>query len=202
MAWKIWKKEDVGYIIAALAVLVLLPFDIPIERFIISLQVPIIYGFMEWISYFTSILVVLLIMTSLFLWEERKRAWIPPLWISFISSLAVGFLLKVLIARPRPEGLVMLLPLTNLVDYSFPSGHTIAAFAALPVLLREYPSMKWFWISFAVLVGLSRLYLGVHYPSDVVAGALIGYVLGSLAVFLKVRYDFPKIMDKRYKGRA
>jgi undecaprenyl-diphosphatase len=48
----------------------------------------------------------------------------------------------------------------------------------LPILDREYPHFRVFWIAFASLVAFSRLYLGVHYLSDVVTGAAIGYLIG------------------------
>ncbi|HIH51471.1 MAG TPA: phosphatase PAP2 family protein [Nanoarchaeota archaeon] len=55
-------------------------------------------------------------------------------------------------------------------------------FSALPVIDREFPRIKIFWIVFALLIIFSRLYFGVHFLSDVVAGALLGYLSGFLFV--------------------
>ncbi len=67
-------------------------------------------------------------------------------------------------------------------DYSFPSGHAAATFAAAVALSRAWPAGTVAWYLLAALISYSRLYLGVHYPSDVVAGALVGLACGWFAV--------------------
>ena len=93
-----------------------------------------------------------------------------PLWSTVGISYLCIHILKLLIQRPRPE----ILPLLQATSFSFPSGHAAVVFAALPFLNSPY------WLIFAVLVSFSRIYLGVHYLSDVLFGALIGYFIGLL----------------------
>ena len=68
-------------------------------------------------------------------------------------------------------------------QFSFPSGHTLHAVAFSSVALAYFPWLAWLLLPFVALVGLSRLVLGLHYPSDVLAGAAIGAVLAGLSFF-------------------
>lgn len=124
--------------------------------------------------------------------KKTRRVGVLALVSLLFSALIDNVILKNVVARTRPYDVIE--GLTSLVgaqkDYSFPSGHTGSAFAAAGVMFRELP--KKFGIPilvFACLMGLSRLYVGVHYPSDVLGGALIGtgialftYWLGTLVV--------------------
>lgn len=113
--------------------------------------------------------------------------------VTALMALAIGFLctnvlLKQLVARPRPWLEVAgLLPLVEEGDpNSFPSGHTCAAFAFAGALLGTLP-VRWgrvLALGAALAMGASRLYVGVHYPTDVLAGAVIGLLAGWLATWL------------------
>ncbi|MEK7160400.1 MAG: phosphatase PAP2 family protein [Patescibacteria group bacterium] len=104
-----------------------------------------------------------------------------------MTLYALGYLLveglKIAVGRPRP---FLTLPDVTTVgslpdSYSFPSGHTALAFLTA-ALFRK----KWLWI-FAVFVGISRIYLGVHYPADVTFGAIFGIIYGFLYENLQYR---------------
>lgn len=119
-----------------------------------------------------------------------------------LSALVNNVFLKNVIARTRPyeviEGLVRLIPAQ--VDYSFPSGHTGSSFASAVILYfflpRKYGIIA---LILAVLISLSRLYLGVHYPSDVLGGAVIGTII-AYGVKLAERSIFGRIKSKQDIG--
>lgn len=110
-----------------------------------------------------------------------------------LAALAIGFLctnvtLKHLVGRPRPwldvAGLSYLVVEGD--PNSFPSGHTCSSFAAAMAWWQFVPKkwMKGTGMAMAACMGLSRLYVGVHYPSDVLAGCLVGLLSGWLACIL------------------
>ncbi|HSL89934.1 MAG TPA: phosphatase PAP2 family protein [Ignavibacteriaceae bacterium] len=88
--------------------------------------------------------------------------------------------LKEIFQRIRPCNALMdiLTPLGCTGSYSFPSNHAINNFAAAMFFYRLFPRLKWVLFITAFLVALSRVYLGLHYPSDMLGGALIGLLLG------------------------
>ena len=113
--------------------------------------------------------------------------------------LSVNVLVKNLVARPRPytqiEGLINIIGEQS--DFSFPSGHTAASFATVTVLLLCAPKKLSIPMTvLAVLISLSRLYVGVHYPTDVLGGVVIGVVCGVAAVYF-VKWICKKIEKKK-----
>ncbi|MFH1134380.1 MAG: phosphatase PAP2 family protein [Nanoarchaeota archaeon] len=152
-------------------------------------------GLMEWSSYFGSTIVVLFIMTSLFLWTERKREYLPVLWLTFAATIIAVYILKFAVARARPFDLVV--RDLGIISYSMPSAHAAFSFCVLPLLDKEFPPLKWFWLLFAILVALSRIVLQAHFFSDVLVGAGLGFCVGWLLVKVEERYGVMKAWHLR-----
>ncbi|MDP1596995.1 MAG: phosphatase PAP2 family protein [Methylotenera sp.] len=85
--------------------------------------------------------------------------------------------------RPRPYQVRQDIYLTGipLDKFSFPSGHTLHAVVFTVVALSYFPHLSFFLVPFTLMVALSRVVLGLHYPSDVIAGALLGSLIGGLS---------------------
>ena len=108
--------------------------------------------------------------------------------IAMFAALAAGVLLgnvclKNLVARPRPcwlENIPLLI--ANPTDYSFPSGHTLSSVIGATVLAKANRKFGFAAIPLAALIAFSRLYLYVHFPSDVLASIVLGIAIGTTAV--------------------
>ena len=72
-------------------------------------------------------------------------------------------------------------------------------FSALPILNKEFKIFKYIWFIFACLVAFSRAYFGIHYLSDILAGAIIGYLIGYLMVLVEEKYGFGLKLMKKFK---
>ncbi|HWO76900.1 MAG TPA: phosphatase PAP2 family protein [Bacillus sp. (in: firmicutes)] len=107
-----------------------------------------------------------------------------------ISHIPVA-LIKKMYPRSRPYIVLEHIHVTDnpLKDHSFPSGHTTAIFAILTPFVLLNPVLSLILVPVGLIVGFSRIYLGLHYPSDVLAGCLLGCVSGFLS-FMWVKHFF------------
>lgn len=127
----------------------------------------------------------ILIGIGLSCFPRTRKLGLTVLTALLIGALTTNLLLKPLIARPRPflaiEGLTALVEAGD--RHSFPSGHTTAAFAFTSVMIFSGKGRGWklLSLSIAVLMAFSRLYVGVHYPTDVLGGMAVGILAGRLA---------------------
>ncbi len=122
--------------------------------------------------------------------------------VALFGALTLGFLianvgLKPLVARARPcwlEDVALLI--ANPKDYSFPSGHTLSSVIGAVVLTAA--NRKWgFWaIPAAVSIAFSRLYLYVHFPSDVATSVVLGLLVGRAAVTVCRRLPHPRLQNE------
>jgi len=118
--------------------------------------------------------------------QERFREIGWQALIALLTSGVVVQIVKHIVSRTRPY---LALEEVNFKkppfgEHSFPSGHTTAAFSLAIVCGANFPSLHPFSQAVAGLVGISRAYIGVHYPSDIIIGALIGIYFSNWALIL------------------
>ena len=126
--------------------------------------------------------IIWIILAVLLLISKRTRkAGIAAILALLLSLLITNVCIKNTVARIRPYEVIdgLRLMIEKQKDFSFPSGHTSASFAAACAFYHTLPK-KWgiAAVILAVLISLSRLYVGVHYPSDVLGGLIIGIFAG------------------------
>lgn len=170
--------------------------DNSIYALISSIQSTNMTGIMMFISFLGSATtLIILSIAFIFLFKDKRNAKFV------ISNLVIVFVLnkvlKFIIARPRPN----VLRLVEESGYSFPSGHSMVSMGFYGFLIYlTYKNIKNKWAKYPLiiflgllilLIGISRIYLGVHYATDVIGGFIIGFVY--LAFFIKYLYKNKRI---------
>ncbi len=156
-------------------------FDNRIVMLVSLLRTPGLTSFFLTITSTVVVIMIFVLLTALFV-KEKRRKMLLPLWLAVAVSYIISIGLKILIQRQRPFELGLVSAVINSSyswwDFSFPSSHAILVFSVVPFLSKEFPKFKYVWIVFACLVAFSRVYLGLHFLSDVIVGGLIGYLTG------------------------
>ncbi|HEY3274392.1 MAG TPA: phosphatase PAP2 family protein [Methanocella sp.] len=167
---------------------------------------PAYYWFFSTITWLGSASLWLLILAGCIV-INRWRKIASVLFIVILFSMVVNEDIKEIVQRIRP-GDVVVGGYFVAHSYSFPSGHTQTAFV-IATVLSAFLARRYNVITYllAAAVGMSRIYLGVHYLTDVVAGAAVGIVLGVLAVYCLEKlglYDGDGMFEiaPRSKGKA
>lgn len=132
----------------------------------------------------------IVIAVAFLLWKPRRRCGVK-MTIGLVFCLVIGLLvLKNVVARPRPcwinTDIEMLVEVP--LDYSFPSGHTMSSITSALLIFFEDKRIGIPALVMAVLISISRLHLYVHFPSDVLAGAILGAAVAVLVDRLVDKY--------------
>lgn len=160
-----------------------------------NLSSPFSDGIMKAISFLGNAgWIWILLGASLLTFKKTRKAGITVCVALLFSLLLSNIALKPLIARARPyelkEGIELIIARPS--DFSFPSGHTSASFAAAASLFvynKRYGAIA---LTVASLIAFSRLYLYVHFPTDVLGGAIIGTLCG-IGAYYSTKYIYKKL---------
>lgn len=150
------------------------------------------FSAVSWLGNGAVLAAIIVPLLFFFARDALRRHLLPLVLAAAVGGLAV-FALKIACDRPRPPehfaalGVEVNAPLGAPPDRSFPSGHAQTAFAAAVYLSLLFPRGAALFLALAALVGLSRVALGVHYPSDVLAGAALGSAFSIVAFVITLR---------------
>lgn len=129
--------------------------------------------------------------------KKTRKCGIMVLAALLVMLVVNNIILKNLIARPRPcatyPELVELVHIPT--SYSFPSGHTVSAMAVAFTILTQHKKLGIVAVIMAFLMGLSRLYVGVHFPTDVYGGIIVGAAI-AFAVYYAEKKITPVLVKK------
>ncbi len=164
---------------------------------------------MEVISFFGWKGIAMIVLgVVLLLFKKTRRLGVGALIAIAFGALFTNVLIKNLVARARPYTHEQFIPWWNAVgspvesEYSFPSGHTTVVTSALTGIFLTSKQKKYTWtlIFGIILVGISRNYLMVHYPTDVIAGVIVGGVSATISLF--VTKGVYKLIEKKQENKV
>jgi undecaprenyl-diphosphatase len=168
-------------------------YDAEISGAISGLRNPVLDAFMVLITNIATLYIgVPVIVIAVYL--KNKRA-ARDLVLALVIGVLLSLLLKSMIARPRPE-ILDLGFLVSAMFYSFPSDHASTAFIMFGVMGHYFKKFKKAFYLLAVLIAFSRIYLGAHYATDVVAGAFLGILVSQAVMRYKLGNRIARLFKK------
>ncbi|MBE9185469.1 phosphatase PAP2 family protein [Microcoleus sp. LEGE 07076] len=184
-------------------------FDKSILLYLRSLHDPVRDRIMLALTFFgePNLLLMLSVSLGIMLWVRQHRSEAITIAITGAGAVGLNMLLKQIFARDRPQ---LWERAVEVKFYSFPSGHamiSMVVYGLLGYLLgSRFPKQRWLIYSLTVVliaaIGLSRLYLGVHWPTDIIAGYIAGFVwllacIFSLEVW-KQFHDYRPVPEEKF----
>ena len=178
----------IGIVIAAIAIVIAFRFDDTVRDFITQHQNPTMRSLMRNVSFFgdwPSHLVLGLLLLGI-AWQRHSKKWMR-IFLSMLVAMAIagvaGTVIKRTIPRARPSVKTELRwggPRFSTKYHAFPSGHVVASTAFFGVLVFARRRVGLACLPIPILIGLSRMYLGAHYLSDVVCAAVLGILCAAV----------------------
>jgi undecaprenyl-diphosphatase len=155
---------------------------------------PVLDQILPWLTYLGSHFAVIFFILLGWILTQRKKI-LLHLVVLYTTQSAVIYSLKFLIQRQRP---FLFLEMASkfskgpgeILDPSFPSAHAAFAFMMATLLANRFPQYRVIFFIVAAFIGWTRIYLGLHYPTDVIAGGLLGYGISRLYLKMFMPRDF------------
>lgn len=202
--WVIFSLSLIAFILLAIGVHFdkFQAFDASVHNIVSGITFPLVEGFWLVITNFASPIFVLVLLVILLIIISNKKYGIL-LFFNTINIFLLNQILKAIFSRPRPFDLMLI----EETGYSFPSGHAMLALAFYGFLIyviwqinlskRSKKILTVLLVILIPLIGFSRIYLGVHYPSDILGGFVIA--LAYLIIFIKLvkKYDVRSDKDEK-----
>jgi len=176
------------YAILSVALALSMVYDRQILLFITAYRNPILTTILKFLTDSITYLPIPLIILSAIMFYKKTNKKITAVWFVSFSAFIASYAIKYAVGRVRPD---FVMPLVHEGSPSFPSAHAAVSFAPVQILSGK---LKWVWVIFAVLVAYSRMYLGVHYMSDVIGGIILGCIMGD--IIMKIDFSRIKLLKK------
>lgn len=169
-------------------------FDTSIMYKVQELRTPILNSIFIFFTKLGDAGFLFILLGILFLLIKKFRKIGFLILLAELINLVIVSVLKDVIQRPRPfNTLANLHPLVSAGSYSFPSGHASSAFVCAVIIAYYFKKLAIPAYLIAILIAFSRVYVGVHYPSDIIVGALIGILCAYLCILF-----YNKILQKKF----
>ncbi len=147
---------------------------------------------MKFVSFLGSFGILWIVLSSVMFFSKKHKNLGFSLAFNFVFNfISCNLIIKPIVARIRPYEINRM---ANIIvsapsDYSFPSGHTLFAFGAATIIFLYNKKAGILMYGFALLMGFSRLYLYVHFPSDVAIGAFLGIIFATVSYKIEKKYN-------------
>lgn len=178
------------YSIAAYFLIIGLIFDKIIAVFFAGLQNRYVNIFMLIFDFLGRFYIMIIIVSILVLLYDKRK--LIESWISLGVGGILVYILKEIFQRTRPYDLLGIKSLVETTSSAFPSGHVALVLSVAPLFYEIDKGLFYSWCVLAFFIALSRLYLGLHYLSDVAFGALLGISIGLIVRMMFVKREKSK----------
>jgi len=171
-------------------------YDAQIFSAVKSIQNPVLDVIMLSITNIATLYIGVPIVLAL-AYLSKNRKLLADLFVALLIGIALTLLLKMAIARPRPEDIMNVGFWASATFSSFPSDHASTAFVMFGIIGHHLKKWRLWFFLLAVLVAVSRIYLGVHFPTDVLAGAFLGILVSQFVIKYRLGERFRKVLRRR-----